>query len=100
MHEPVETEALLFKIWLYQSPYAAEAKLAQPAPLLLAREVRVVREEPASRLVSDLLVGGALLAALLSFVGIVLYFKFADRTTASRTAAVESAPPPDFSSLK
>lgn len=100
LHEPVEANALLFKIWLYQSPYAAEAKLAQPAPLLLARDVRVVREQPASSLVSDLLVGGALLAALLSFVGIILYFKFSDRTAAGRAAAAPSVPPPDFSSLK
>lgn len=101
LRQSVEAEALFFKIWHYHSAYAAEAHLPQPAPLFLARQVRLVQKESASNWVSDVLVGSAMLLALVMFVSIALWFRMSERSAHRSPEAAEDKPPqPDFSNLR
>jgi hypothetical protein len=97
----VEADALFFKVWHYHSAYTASAQLPQPAPLFLARQVRLVKEEPPSHWISDVLVGTAMVLAIVTFVGIALWFRLSDRSARRRDALADEKPQkPDFSDLR
>ena len=98
LRQSIESQAVFFKIWLYHSTYARQAKLPQPAPLFLARTVRVVPVEEASTFWSDLVVGTAMALAAAVFVGIFLWFRWSDRDR--RQSAEVSPSKPDFSDLR
>jgi hypothetical protein len=101
LRQSVEADAVFFKIWHYHSAYTASAQLPQPAPLFLARQVRLVKEEPHSRWVSDVLVGTAMVLAIVTFVGIALWFRMSDRSQRRRDALADAKPAePDFSNLR
>ncbi len=101
LRQPVEASAVFFKVWLYQSTYTDRARLAQPAPLFLARQVQVVAEQETPRWWSDVIVGAAMAVALLTFVGILLWFRWSDRAHDKRKPADETPQPqPDFSDLR
>lgn len=100
VRQMVRAEALFFKIWLYQSAYTSPAKLVQPAPLFLARRVQIVQEAAPSRWLSDAIVGTAMVLALLTFVGIAIWFRWSDRSRNRRELQVDSGQPkPDFTNL-
>ena len=101
LRQSVEADAVFFKIWHYHSTFTAPAQLSQPAPLFLAQQVRLVKEELPSRWVSDVLVGSAMVLAIATFVGIALWYRLSDRSQGRASALDDAKPPqPDFSNLR
>lgn len=99
VRQPIEASAVFFKLWLYHSAYTKEAGLAQPAPLFLARSMQVVADEERSSFWANVVVGLAMVIAALTFVGIVLWYRWTDRA-ATPTLSADAAARPDFSDLR
>ena len=99
VRQSITASAVFFKVWLYSSGYTKEAGLAQPAPLFLARTVEVADEKGPATFWADVVVGAALTAVALGFIGIFLYFRISDRTKSPAPIASQAAKP-DFSDLR
>ena len=99
VRQSISASAVFFKVWLYSSGYTKDAGLAQPAPLFLARTVNVESQEQPSTWVADVIVGTAMALIALTFVGIILWYRWSDRRTKPVPTAVAGAKP-DFSDLR
>ncbi len=99
VRQSIESGAVFFKLWLYQSGYTQEAGLAQPAPLFLARSVRVVTQAEQSSFWPDVVVGTAMATVALVFIGIVLWYRASDRAAKSAPPAAGAAKP-TFSDMR
>jgi hypothetical protein len=83
-HDVIEADATFYKLWSYQSSFAAQKNKRQAAPLLMASEVRVVhKNDPLTGVGSAVLTTAMVLAGGM-FLVIYWWFRLSDRRSSSK----------------
>lgn len=88
VYETIDCEALFFKVWSYRSTRTDQAEKLQPAPLFLGlRIVKEIREGRPANMLADIVVGGAIVLAVLVVAVMIFIFRRSDRGGVVRRAA-------------
>jgi len=95
LHEQIRAVGVFFKIWTYDSRYAAKFDQVQPAPLFIACEPRIAPADAGTNWVSSALVSAALGLSL----AVLMLILWRSTRPKKLTSLRNSSPPPAYSHL-
>ena len=87
VHDLIEADGTFYKLWTYQSAFAAQKNKRQPAPLLMSSEVRLVKKGDPLAAVGGVVVTTCMVLAGGTFFVLYWWFRLSDRKSSSRPAA-------------
>jgi hypothetical protein len=79
LHHVIEADGTFYKLWTYQSSYAAQKNMRQAAPLLMAADVTLVQRGDPMSAFGGMVVTSAMVLAGGTFFIIYWWFRLSDR---------------------
>ena len=79
LHHVIEADGTFYKLWTYQSSYAAQKNMRQAAPLLMAADVKLVQRGDPMSAFGGMVVTSVMVLAGGTFFIIYWWFRLSDR---------------------